>query len=595
MDIFGSETKIAIKKRAKAGISGQIYSFVASLLQNPDRKMPISALGSLLEKSETIAREKNFFHWELEFPDVFFNEDGSPKENQGFDCVIGNPPYDVLSELEQGRDVNPEKEFFSQNDVYRPAIGSKLNFYRLFSAVSLDLLKSNGMHGFIVPMALLADKQAKPLREFILKKNCLQKIEALPQKDDPTNRVFPEAKLSTCIYILCKQKPSLFNIRIHPGRDILESSTHLTIKPSQIEEFDKENLSIPSYPTMTIKDFNLALKLNRVSDGIILKHFASSQQGEVNLTSHSEYLTDEEKGQIILRGAHINRYEFQEEPKQGTPMYLDVKRFLDAYGKDTKAYDHKYIRIGYQRGSAIDNWRRIIATIVEKDNFCSDTINYIVNPKEYNLFAILALLNSSLWEWRFRLTSTNNHVNSYEIDLMPMPPISFTTPEKERKEFFREAVKQYKGSKYEDILKWAEYELALSRNDTVHDFLTYLSEQMIELNKAKNEEIKGFLKWLEREIGAEINTLANKTAIKEYNDNDFNHLLDVLKKNKNKISADPTNRKFQEAIEKYFNESLSVLGPLKEKIRATDNLIDQIVYKLYGLTQGEIKLIEGSG
>ena len=58
MDIFGSETEIAIKKRAKAGISGQIYSFVASLLQNPDRKMPISALGSLLEKSETIAREK---------------------------------------------------------------------------------------------------------------------------------------------------------------------------------------------------------------------------------------------------------------------------------------------------------------------------------------------------------------------------------------------------------------------------------------------------------------------------------------------------------------------------------------------------------
>jgi low affinity Fe/Cu permease len=39
---------------------------------------------------------------------------------------------------------------------------------------------------------------------------------------------------------------------------------------------------------------------------------------------------------------------------------------------------------------------------------------------------------------------------------------------------------------------------------------------MIEMNKAKNEEIKGFLKWLEREIGTEIDTLANKTAIKEY-------------------------------------------------------------------------------
>jgi hypothetical protein len=258
------------------------------------------------------------------------------------------------------------------------------------------------MHGFIVPMALLADKQAKPLREFILKENCLQKIDAFPQKDDPANRVFPDAKLSTCIYILSKSETSLFNVRIHPGKDIVKTSTSLSLNLPLIEEFDNENLSIPSYPNMTTGDFKLAIKLKRTSKGITLKQFAPSQQGEVNLTSHSEYLTDEEKGQIILRGAHINRYKFQAEPKQGTPMYLDVKRFLDAHGKDTKAYDHKYTRIGYQRGAAIDNWRRIIATIVEKDNFCSDTINYIVNPKEYNLFAILALLNSSLWEWRFR-------------------------------------------------------------------------------------------------------------------------------------------------------------------------------------------------
>lgn len=35
---------------------------------------------------------------------------------------------------------------------------------------------------------------------------------------------------------------------------------------------------------------------------------------------------------------------------------------------------------------------------------------------------------------------------------------------------------------------------------------------MIEMNK-KNEEIKGFLKWFERDIGSEIDSLANKTAV----------------------------------------------------------------------------------
>jgi hypothetical protein len=162
---------------------------------------------------------------------------------------------------------------------------------------------------------------------------------------------------------------------------------------------------------------------------------------------------------------------------------------------------------------------------------------------------------------------------------MPMPPISFTTPAKERKEFLKRLLSIWQ-FKMGDIIKWVDYELALNRTDTGHDFLAYLAEQMIEMNKVKNEEIKGFLKWLEREIGTEIDNLANKTAIKEYHDHDFNHLLDVLKKNKNKLSVDPSDRKIQELLENHFKKGMSVLQPLTDKIKATDNLIDQIVYSV---------------
>lgn len=88
---------------------------------------------------------------------------------------------------------------------------------------------------------------------------------------------------------------------------------------------------------------------------------------------------------------------------------------------------------------------------------------------------------------------------------------------------------------------------------------------MIEMNKRKNDEIKGFLKWLEREIGAEIDNLANKTALKEYHEHDFNQLLVVLKKNRNKVSIDPSDRKKQEMLEKQFAESMSILEPLKAR------------------------------
>ncbi|HUU88696.1 MAG TPA: DNA methyltransferase, partial [Candidatus Glassbacteria bacterium] len=44
------------------------------------------------EPAQKIAEQKSFFHWELEFPEIFF-EGGAPKENPGWDAVVGNPPY----------------------------------------------------------------------------------------------------------------------------------------------------------------------------------------------------------------------------------------------------------------------------------------------------------------------------------------------------------------------------------------------------------------------------------------------------------------------------------------------------------------------
>jgi len=130
-------------------------------------------------------------------------------------------------------------------------------------------------------------------------------------------------------------------------------------------------------------------------------------------------------------------------------------------------------------------------------------------------------------------------------------------------------------------------------SDVVHDLLAYLAEQMIEMNKEKNREIKSFLEWLEREIDAEIDTLSNKTKLKQYYKLDFNELLGTLKKNKKKIPVNLSSRQFQTNLKDEFEQSLSKLKPLMDKIEKTDRLIDQIVYRLYGLTEEEVRVVEG--
>ena len=59
-----------------------------------------------------IGAEKRFFHWDLEYPEAFVDLETwdveTSKDDQGFDAVVGNPPYDELSEHASGRDL-PER------------------------------------------------------------------------------------------------------------------------------------------------------------------------------------------------------------------------------------------------------------------------------------------------------------------------------------------------------------------------------------------------------------------------------------------------------------------------------------------------------
>ena len=70
-------------------------------------------------------------------------------------------------------------------------------------------------------------------------------------------------------------------------------------------------------------------------------------------------------------------------------------------------------------------------------------------------------------------------------------------------------------------------------------------------------------------------------------------MIALLKKNKKKITIDPVARKEQQTLEKEYQASLETLLPIKMQLMRCDRLIDQIVYKLYGLTEEEVAIVEG--
>ncbi|MGP8321891.1 MAG: TaqI-like C-terminal specificity domain-containing protein [Methanosarcinaceae archaeon] len=226
-----------------------------------------------------------------------------------------------------------------------------------------------------------------------------------------------------------------------------------------------------------------------------------------------------------------------------------------------------------------------------------------------NYLYVLSLLNSRLLDVFFDKIGTRfrGGYRAYTQGFtgkLPIRRINFTTPPEERTALVGSLKSGYTDNEFDKIIQLVEeclpkdaegnFITEKEKSDVVHDLLTFLAERMIEMNNTKNEEVKGFLEWFEREIGAKIETLTNRTKLKQYYDLDFGELLDILKKNKKKIPANLSNRELQGNLKDEFEGSMRKLRPLIERIEKTDELIDQVVYRLYGLSEEEVRVVEES-
>ena len=166
--------------RSRAPSSPELRAAFDALLRD-DRSLSDTRgglrLSAWVAAAREIARKQRFFHWPLEFADVFYDNDGSPRARPGFDAVIGNPPWEML------RGGDPARRdlvtFIRESGLYPSCDRGHVNLYQPFLERSLSLTRPGGRVGLVLPWGLAADEGAATLRKRLLTRDRIDTIVGL--------------------------------------------------------------------------------------------------------------------------------------------------------------------------------------------------------------------------------------------------------------------------------------------------------------------------------------------------------------------------------------------------------------------------------
>ncbi|MCK5466205.1 N-6 DNA methylase [Candidatus Parcubacteria bacterium] len=218
-------------------------------------------------------RDKKAFNWEEEFPFCHSRGGGNPED--GFDVIIGNPPYIGSRELDQ-----KDKNYFGDNFL---TAKDQYDLYVLFVEKSLNLLKSGGLLSFIIPNKFLVTKYGLALRKFIFENSTLINF-----RDYSKERVFPDASVYPVVVVLKKEV----------GLNTSSDKTYDLLSGFGLKEND-----------------TILTKMDSISNKVALKAWRPLATSR-NVT---------EGKNIIISNREISRYSFNESKKGN----LSVKRDAD--------------------------------------------------------------------------------------------------------------------------------------------------------------------------------------------------------------------------------------------------------------------------
>ncbi len=359
----------------------------------------IRALRKKLDDALSGREYQNAFEWRFEFPEVLDDEG----DFLGFDCIIGNPPY---MQVKKGLYSSIFYPFSEGKDI------GKQNTYKVFIELGFNLTKQKGLISLITQSSIMCDCSAQFTRELLLKYCQIHYFVEFNKKQ----KLFSNVIQGVCILEFLKDRPNkehAFKIAINNTQIQMNQIQYEQIKQDEILKF------FPLYEIPLIKVGEMEIVRKIKTDKILFRDLLEkSLQGNIN-TIHLKAIQDQkETNGRIYKGANCHRY------------FLDTQYL---FAKDNQITQQIFEKNYYQNIIVTQNITgtsdayRIHANLIEVKNqemLFLDTCNLSYCKEREHAKFLVGLLNSRLLDWLFRKTSTNNHVNLYELETLPIPQIT---------------------------------------------------------------------------------------------------------------------------------------------------------------------------
>ena len=448
--------------------------------------------------------------------------------NGGFDIVVGNPPYGVNFD-------DKTKKYLLEFDKLVP----DYEIYIYFISLYRKILKNNGYLSYIFPNTFLSTLFGKKYRENLF--NTITVKEIIDLSNDNT---FVDASVRTIIFSF-KNILENSDIKFLKTRDKTFYSFKDYLKNEVMENI--ENIASLFFQNKKEKEIISKIKNNQkladffeVSQGLIPydKYRGHDEYTIKNRIWHSNVKKDETYKKE-LKGEDVKQYLLN----WNNELWISYGEWLAA-PRERKFFVNKRILI---REITKD---KLFACYTEEEFYNTPSLINVINEKDIlELKYILTIINSKLLGWYHNKTSPKANKGLFPKilvnDVRNLPLVNI--PLEKQQPFIEKA------------------------------------DKMLSLNRELQDLSQKFQRMLLRKFDLE----KLSTKLQEWYLLDFSDFIKELKRLKVKLSLSQ-----ESEWEEYFLEEKSKAIAVDSEIKNTDKEIDSMVYKLYDLTDEEIKIIE---